>query len=264
MIWLSSIRAEYLTAIGVDANFWSFVGVQFLILAAAIATTFVYANPEAKEWKAVHKSLGSATVKRDETVDNHTTAAGNFNAIIDRRLADITQAGHHVNADAANVRGQIAAYKRRYVLAQLEPAQGELFREHLTITANEESELLKRLTGVKPFPEFSKVLTQTVMLAQAAALEEISTLRAQIDQIEINKLNPPGVEEVFAYRKAAEAKTAYVAPISRAKAAEETQVKADSERADTTLTPTTTLHPVPAAASGDDSADRAIGAEEPA
>lgn len=239
MVCLSTIRAEYLKAIGVDADFWAFVGVQFLILVAAIGISFAQANPEAGKWKSVDTALDAATAMLDETVDSHTNTVGLYNAIIDRRLADIAKAGHHVDADAANMRGQIAAYKRRYILAQLEPAQEELFNEHLTAPAYKDGELLKRLTGVTPFPVFSKAVTQKVMDALAAGVQEISTLRAQIDQIEINKLDLPGTAELLDAKRAA--------------ASEEES--ADAAQAPPAPAPAATkLHPLPTATCDDETA----------
>jgi hypothetical protein len=261
MIALSSIRAEYLTAIGVDANSSAFVGVQFLILTAAIGISFAHANPESAMWRSVEQGLNAATVKRDQAVGNHTTAVGDLNYMVDRRLADIAQAGHHVHADAANVRGQVAAFKRRYILAQLEPAQEQLFREHLNTTGYQDGELLERLTGVMPISEFSKAATEKVMDALASALEEISTLRAQIDQIEINKLDLPEVEELFASRRAdlteiAEDDSTSAAPISTPEGTEQPPTEADVSTA------ATKLHPVSTATWDDDSVDDADAAQE--
>jgi hypothetical protein len=245
MICLSDIRAEYLNAMGVDANFWAFVGVQFLILAAAIGISFAHANPEAEKWKAIDKALEASTVKRNRTVGSHIAAVGNFNAIIDRRLADIAQAGHHVSTDAANARGQIAAYKRRYILSQMEPAQEQLFADHLKTKDYLDQELLRRLTGITPFPVFSKAITQKVMDALAAALKEVSTLRAQIDQIEINKLDLPDESELFASKRAAVEEEATAADASET---EPPEADADVEtvEVDATDTPAgSKLHPVP-------------------
>lgn len=193
---LSAIRAEYLRQMGVDASYWPFLGIQFIILAAAIGLGFAYANPEAKRWRSVDAAKNAAESKRSATVTEHVEVAANHNAHVDLRASLKAQAGHHVDTDAANVRGQHAAYKRGYIKAQLEPVQESLFAEHKVPTVYDGTELLDRLTGITPFPDFAKVGTNKVMAADSKALREIATLRARIDQIEIYKLDLPELEEL--------------------------------------------------------------------
>jgi hypothetical protein len=196
MFALSAIRAAYLAAMHTPVNFWAFTGVQLLILAAAVGIGFAHANPEATMWRSVETTLAAADARRTEAIDRHAAAVGDFNSLIDRRLAAEAKAGHHVDADGANARSAITAYKRRYILAQLEPAQEQLFTDDLEPHVYDDGELLKRLTGVKDFPEFSKFVSETVKKALADSGKEISTLRARIDQIEIDKLELPDVPEL--------------------------------------------------------------------
>ena len=196
LVALSSIRTEYLSALGIPSNGLAFLGIQGAILAAAVALGFASANPEAKNWKSINTNAVEAETTMDAKIATFSESAGNFNADVDKRDTLIAQAGHHAGADGANVRGQQAAYKRRYKLSQLEPAQEKLFGAHLVPTEYGEGDLLARLTGITAFPVFNKINTQKVMNAKAASLAELTVLRARIDKIEIDKLDLPELDEI--------------------------------------------------------------------
>lgn len=196
-IALSAIRASYLRAIGAEAHQAAFTVVQLVLFAAAVALAFAHANPEVDRYNQVQKTLADATTERDAKVDAHVKIVGKHNSLIDLRVATLAMAGHHVDANAANVRGQISAYKRRYILDQHEPVREQLFAEHLTPTEYEDGELLKRLTGIAPLPVFTKGATKAVFDALAAERAELSTLQARIDQLAIDKLDLPDVSDTF-------------------------------------------------------------------
>ncbi|CAI9413172.1 hypothetical protein [Nocardioides sp. T2.26MG-1] len=192
---LSHIRSEYLAALGSDAGGLAFFSIQLVILLAAIALGFHHANPEAKNWATADKKATAAEAKRDTAIETLNTTGSRINAAIDHRDAILASSGHHVNTDAANARIQAAAYKRRYLLSQLEPAQEQLFAEHKAPREYAAGELLARITGITPLPEFEKVSTQPVMDALEQTRIKLDVLRARIDQIEINKLNLPDLED---------------------------------------------------------------------
>lgn len=192
---LSHIRAEYLTALGSDAGALAFFSIQLVILLAAIALGFHHANPEAKNWATADKNATAAAARRDTAIEALNTTGSRINAAIDHRDAILARSGHHINTDAANARVQAAAYKRRYLLSQLEPAQEQLFAEHKAPREYAAKDLLSRITGITPLTEFEKVSTQPVMDAMEHTRIRLDVLRARIDQIEINKLNLPDLED---------------------------------------------------------------------
>lgn len=194
---LSGIRASYLQAIGAEPHQLAFTVVQLVLFAAAVALAFAFANPEFDHYNQVQKTLAATTIERDTKVAAHVATVGKHNGLIDLRLATLAMAGHHVDANAANVLGQISAYKRRYILDQNEPVREPLFNEHRAPTVYKDGEMLKRLTGVTPLPTFAKCTTETVFAALSTERDELSTLRARIDQLAINKLELPDVSETF-------------------------------------------------------------------
>ncbi|GAB2746948.1 hypothetical protein [Sinomonas soli] len=192
---LSYIRSEYLKALGADTGGPAFFGIQLAILLAAIALGFAHANPEAKRWKSNEKKARAAEAARTAATAAVTESGSRINALIDQRDALIAQTGHHISTDAANAELQASAYKRRYLLSQLEPVQERLFSEHKTPPQYNEKELLALITGVKPIPAFEKVDTDTVIRAIGTTRTKLDRLRARIDQVEINKLNLPELDE---------------------------------------------------------------------
>jgi hypothetical protein len=192
---LSHIRSEYLKAMGADTRGLAFFGIQLVILLAAIALGFAHANPEAKRWKSVDTKATHAETQRTTAVVAHTDSGSYINAASDERQAIIAKAGHHINTDAANVHLQTSAYKRRYVLSQLEPAQEQLFGEHKTPAEYKDGELLARIIGVTTIPDFTKVNTEVVMDALEKTRIKLDSLRARIDQVEINKFNLPQLDD---------------------------------------------------------------------
>lgn len=191
LIALSSIRSDYLRALGEDTGGLAFFGIQLTILLAAIALGFVHTNPEAKRWKSIDKKANTAKSERTTTTDAHTASGSRVNAAIDQRNAILAKAGHHVGADAANVGTQASAFKRRYLLSQLEPAQEQLFGEHKATNQHTVEDLLAQITGIKPIADFEKVTTTEVMKAFEKTRTKLDTLRARIDQLEIDKLGLP-------------------------------------------------------------------------
>ncbi|MCW2700579.1 MAG: hypothetical protein JWQ45_2114 [Blastococcus sp.] len=192
---LSHIRSEYLEALGSDAGGLAFFGIQLVILLAAIALGFHHANPEAKTWATVDKRATSAKIELDAAVDTLNATGSRINAGIDKRDAILAMSGHHINTDAANVGVQTSAYKRRYLLSQLEPTQEQLFGEHKTPCRYTDQELLTRVTGITLLPTFEKVTTAKVMAAIEKTRINLDTLRARIDQLDIDKLNLPELDD---------------------------------------------------------------------
>lgn len=191
---LSHIRSEYLKALGSDAGGAAFFGIQAVILLAAIVLGFRHANPEAKNWEAADRKATGAEWDRRAAVEVLNATGSSVNAGVDQRDAVLAMAGHHVNTDAANVRVQMAAYSRRYLLSQLEPAQDRLFGEHKMPREYTDDELLARITGITALPSFEKVTTATVIDAMDATRVKLDNLRARVDQGDIEKLNLPELD----------------------------------------------------------------------
>lgn len=200
-IALSAIRASYLQTIGSEPHQIAFTVVQLLLLAAAVGLGFAHANPELDQWNDIEKKLTEAVVERDNAVSKNAEIVGEHNSLLDLRLATVAKAGHHVGANAANVRGQTSAYKRRYILDQHEPVREKLFADHLTPSTYKDGELLARLVGITTLPEFSKGSTKKVLDGLTAEREELAALQARIDQIAIRKLELPEVDEAEAIGK---------------------------------------------------------------
>ncbi|WP_024818148.1 hypothetical protein [Arthrobacter sp. 31Y] len=192
---LSYIRSEYLKALGVGDGGPAFFGIQLAILLAAIALGFAHANPEAKRWMSIDKKAGAAEVKRTTAADAHAASGSRINAAIDERQAILAKAGHHIGTNAANVVVQTSDYKRRYSLSQLEPVQERLFGEHKAPKQDTDEGLLAKIVGIRPIASFEKVTTTSVMGALEKTRSRLGTLRARIDQVEINKLNLPQLDE---------------------------------------------------------------------
>lgn len=195
LVALSSIRSDYLKALGADTGGLAFFCIQLAILLAAIALGFAHANPEAKRWKSSQKKAGAAEAARTAATALVTELGGRINAGIDQRDTVLAQAGHHVRTDAANVGVQTSAFKRRYLLSQLEPVQEGLFGEHMSPKEHSNAELLTVITGITQTPDFEKVSTDAVIQAIGKTRARLHALRARIDQVEINKLNLPELDE---------------------------------------------------------------------
>lgn len=194
---LSAIRASYLVDLGVDPNSAAFFWIQAAIFTAAVALGYAHANPDAKMYRSLKAKHEVADAGMGGAVTEYVDSVGSFNAGIDQLDAIVAAAGHHVDADGANTDGQLARYKRRYLLAQLEPAQDALFGEgaHELTRQYRDGELLARLAGVTALPRFTKLSASTVLGAQATAVEKLSALRARLDQREIDALGLPDLEE---------------------------------------------------------------------
>lgn len=186
---LSHIRSEYLKALGSSTGGLAFFAIQFVILLAAIALGLHHANPEARHWATVEKEATAAAADLLAAVETVNATGSRLNAGIDRREAILALAGHHINTDAANVGVQASAYKRRYLLSQLEPAQEKLFGEHKATREFSDAQLLDWITGITPLPTFKKVTTANVMADLEKTRFRLDALRAHVDQIDIRKLN---------------------------------------------------------------------------
>jgi hypothetical protein len=189
---LSVIRTEYLASQGTPSNAGAFLALQLGILAAAVYVSYAHANPFAKQWASQVEISTKAESNEQASVQHHDDIVGIFNADVDRLDTIVAQAGHHVDTDAANVRAQHARYKRRYTLAQSEPASALLFRDHIVDpTVYETGEHLEKVTGITELPIFAKATTDKVAERRAQVRAEIRNLILRIDNAAIAKLGLP-------------------------------------------------------------------------
>ena len=196
VVSLSMMRASYLREQdGAASGGLAFFGVQLVILLAAMALGYWHHHPEGAAWKTIAGNAATALRARDTTVAGHTATVHRINAAIDQRQAVLAQAGHHVRTDAANVNVQHALYKRSYLLAQPEPATDALFGDHLTPSAPADADLLANLIGITALPVVAKVTTDRVTAALEASRVRLENLRARIDQVAINALDLPQLQE---------------------------------------------------------------------
>lgn len=196
VVSLSMMRSSYLREQDSAASGGlAFFGVQLVILLAAMALGYWHHHPEAAAWKSIAGNAATALRARDTTLQEHTATVHRINAAIDQRQAVLAQAGHHVRTDAANVNVQHALYKRSYLLAQPEPATDALFGDHLTPSAPADADLLATLIGITALPVVAKVTTDRVTAALEASRARLENLRARIDQVAINALDLPQLED---------------------------------------------------------------------